>query len=693
MLGEDFSTRRSSGNSAVFAGLVLVKVLRSLSLCQGFSFLFDDNFPVILYTFFLCAGSALFMWLLQRPWVGKKSTTSSQWTRVAFYAFLLVINLLLWNFGLKYYGPTRALLSSDYAEVALSLIVATFLPSQASGKPSGRIQGAALIIVGYLILYFADSGYPLMHHILPAETITIGGGAEDMAAATKASVLPPAAHSFDFGPISIPESKVGGAAIFLAIIVATMRKNFAKRLQADIGGERRLYALAMGMAALMLSPLAVISYFSSEIEPTVATGSILMGFACLVLFSIVGEFYAESFAHKTIGPSQQAKIGLAASFIAAYFGERFWGFTPGTILPWFCFFLVFGGLHLLLQKKSVTAMPMFSGNTNTVEIMSLDFFKMSMAQILEGKASRRIFLYLSINLMFMFVEVVYGYLTNSLGLISDACHMLFDSTALAIGLVASIVSKRPANDIFSYGYGRVENLSGFINGIFLVFIGGLVLTESAERFYHPQEINTDNLLLVSCLGLGVNLIGVFAFHDLHDHGDHGDDEDEGGGHSHGHGGHSHGHSHGHKEGQSNANLYGVYLHILADTLGSVGVICSSLMVSYWGWTIADPICSFCISLLIFVSVVPLLKGSAMTLLQTTPGEFDEKYEKCLKQISTMEGVIQISNPHFWKVAKSNIIGTMQVQIRKDVSEQTILAQVMGILKKKGVKQATVEIVK
>lgn len=104
--------------------------------------------------------------------------------------------------------------------------------------------------------------------------------------------------------------------------------------------------------------------------------------------------------------------------------------------------------------------------------------------------------------------------------------MLFDCTALFIGLVASVIASRPANKIFSYGfpclslfllsrYGRFEVISGFVNGIFLVFIAITVLLESAERFLHPQAIKTDNLFLVATLGLCVNLIGVFAFHDLH----------------------------------------------------------------------------------------------------------------------------------------------------------------------------------
>jgi zinc transporter 5/7 len=90
--------------------------------------------------------------------------------------------------------------------------------------------------------------------------------------------------------------------------------------------------------------------------------------------------------------------------------------------------------------------------------------------VLDNPESRGIFYFLVTNLGFMFVELAYGIWTNSLGLISDSFHMLFDCTALAIGLYASVIARWRANDRFSYGYGRVELLSGFANGVFLVFV-------------------------------------------------------------------------------------------------------------------------------------------------------------------------------------------------------------------------------
>jgi zinc transporter 5/7 len=104
---------------------------------------------------------------------------------------------------------------------------------------------------------------------------------------------------------------------------------------------------------------------------------------------------------------------------------------------------------------------------------------------IENTDTRKIAIFFSINLSFMFVELIYGYLSNSLGLISDSFHMLFDCMALFIGLCASYIAKMPADKQYTYGFGRVETLSGLFNGIFLVFIAFNVFCESIERIFEP----------------------------------------------------------------------------------------------------------------------------------------------------------------------------------------------------------------
>jgi zinc transporter 5/7 len=391
--------------------------------------------------------------------------------------------------------------------------------------------------------------------------------------------------------------------------------------------------------------------------------------------------------------------------------------------------------RVIVQR--VDGMPVFAaGNEDVPSWLNWNFLRHNFMEMLKGRESQRIFAFLVINLMFMFVELTYGIWTNSLGLISDACHMLFDCAALGIGLVASVIARWSLTQDFSYGYARVQVLSGFINAIFLVFISVGVLIESLERFVEPPDVSTDNLFTVSFLGFCVNLIGLYAFHDLD--GAHGHSHGGGHGHSHGekHGhsekehkqkekhGHEHGHAHkekhdhahkekhghAHKEKHGHAhehkhkekkekkkshesNLWAVYLHVLADTLGSVGVMISALLIQWFGWNLADPICSFFIAVMIFASTIPLLKESALTLLQTTPTEMEHDIDKAMQKIVALDGVDSCREQHFWKFTESKIVATLKIAARREVDEQALRAQVVDVLKHKGISEVCVEIIK
>lgn len=323
-----------------------------------------------------------------------------------------------------------------------------------------------------------------------------------------------------------------------------------------------------------------------------------------------------------------------------------------------------------------------------------------MQEIWDNPTSRKIFLFMLVNFAFMFVELAYGIWTNSLGLITDAFHMLFDCTALGIGLYAEVVSRWPRSKNFTFGFGRVEVLAGYLNGVFLCFISFSIFAHSLVRMWSPPTVITDRLLLVSTLGLVVNLIGIFAFHDFdvleliglkkkkdsHDHDHHHHGHDHGHGHSHSHG-HGHGHDCGH---QHSDNLTGIFLHILADALGSVSVIISSILIWQFGWDIVDPICSLLISVLIFASVIPLLKSSVGTLMQTTPSNLQERLPSLMQQLYATPGVISCTARHFWTLTSSQTVGSVQLQTSPQVDKQQILHNVQQACRRSGVSELTVQ---
>lgn len=134
------------------------------------------------------------------------------------------------------------------------------------------------------------------------------------------------------------------------------------------------------------------------------------------------------------------------------------------------------------------------------------------------------------------------------------------------------------------------------------------------------------LLVVSFAGLLVNLVGIMAFE-----------------HGHAHHGHDHGHGHSH----GNENMHGIFLHILADTLGSVAVVISTILVHYSGWAGYDPIASCLIAILIFASAVPLVTSTAKSLLLTLPADVEYNLRDTLGGVSDIRGVVGYTVPKFW----------------------------------------------
>lgn len=338
--------------------------------------------------------------------------------------------------------------------------------------------------------------------------------------------------------------------------------------------------------------------------------------------------------------------------------------------------------------------------------------------------SRNLFCFLVLNLSFAFVELLYGIWTNSLGLISDSFHMFFDCTALLAGLVATVISKWRANDRYTYGYVRTEILAGFVNGLFLLFIAFFIFSEAVERALEPPEVRHERLFVVSVLGFIVNLVGIFAFHHGQAHG-HSHSASNGGvghGHSHGfshghahsdhghsHGGHGHGHGgHGHSHGlglgtkdedeehhhtpaaSETQILQGVFLHILADTLGSVGVIVSAVLMHLFGWMIVDPLCSMFIAILIMLSVLPLLRDSVSILMMRTPYSLEHQLPSCYQRVTQLEGVYAIHEPHFWTLCSDVYVGTLKVEIAPNADAKYIISQTHNIFTQAGVRQLFVQ---
>jgi zinc transporter 5/7 len=196
--------------------------------------------------------------------------------------------------------------------------------------------------------------------------------------------------------------------------------------------------------------------------------------------------------------------------------------------------------------------------------------------------ARKILSILAMNLAYAGIEFFFGLWSHSLGLVSDAAHMLLDASALFMGLLASYWTTLPPNGRFTFGFQRVEVLAGFTNALLLSLVALSIWVEASSRLLHPVVIETQAVLPISCIGLLVNLLGLWLLRHRHQH----------------LGEPSCSHEH---------NMGAIYLHVFADALGSVGVIISSLLIRFRGWQWSDPLCSMLIASLILLTTVPFLK--------------------------------------------------------------------------------------
>lgn len=215
-------------------------------------------------------------------------------------------------------------------------------------------------------------------------------------------------------------------------------------------------------------------------------------------------------------------------------------------------------------------------------------------------------------------EILGGLLSGSLSLLSDAMHNLSDTLSILLSYIAHRIAKRPTNARKTYGYKRAEILSAFLNALTLSVISILLLFEAFRRFTHPEPIETGLMLIVAVIGLIANLVSVILLE---------------------------------KDSHHNLNIKSSYLHLMADTLSSVGVILGGLAIRFLGWVWIDSVLTFAIAIYILKEGVTLLKTTADILMQTAP-ELD--YPAIRHMIEGFEHVKGLHHVHAWSLDEKNL---------------------------------------
>ena len=249
------------------------------------------------------------------------------------------------------------------------------------------------------------------------------------------------------------------------------------------------------------------------------------------------------------------------------------------------------------------------------------------AHDLQGTGRRNLTAALVLIVGYMLVEVVGGLLSGSLALIADAGHMLTDAAAIGLALVAMRFARRPVSVTRTFGHRRFEVLAALLNGLALCFIAGWVILEAGRRVLEPPPVEGGLMLAVGGGGLAVNLVAAWILHGSARH---------------------------------SLNVEGAFLHVMADLLGSAGVVLSGSLVLAFGWTIADPIVSIVIGVLILVSAGGLLAKVVHVLIEGAPERID--VNRLCGRMETVDGVLRVHDVHVWTIASGYDVFTAHVLV-------------------------------
>ncbi|MFP4022986.1 MAG: cation diffusion facilitator family transporter [Thiohalospira sp.] len=233
--------------------------------------------------------------------------------------------------------------------------------------------------------------------------------------------------------------------------------------------------------------------------------------------------------------------------------------------------------------------------------------------------TRNLLISVLLNAIITIAEFIGGILSNSLALISDAVHNLSDTLAIIISYIAVLAGNRKSDLKKTFGYKRIEILAALLNAVVLVVISIYLFYEAYKRFLNPEPIGTKLMFIVATIGLAGNLISVLLLH---------------------------------KDSSHNLNVKAAYLHLIGDTLSSVGVIIGSVLIYFFNVTWVDPLLTVIIGIIIIRGTWGILKETIEILMQASPTNLD--LQKVKNRLENHKEIKNIHHIHSWRLS-DNII--------------------------------------
>jgi cobalt-zinc-cadmium efflux system protein len=260
--------------------------------------------------------------------------------------------------------------------------------------------------------------------------------------------------------------------------------------------------------------------------------------------------------------------------------------------------------------------------------------------------------------VFMVAEIVAGILTGSLALLSDAGHMATDAVGLGMALAAIAAADRAqSGDHRTFGLYRLEIFAALANAVLLFAVAGYVLYEAVQRFQDPPEVLSGPMLIVAVLGLAVNVVGWWLL----------------------------------REGaEESLNVEGAFLEVIADLIGSVGVIMAALIIRFTGWPYADPLFGAAIGLFILPRAWRLGRRAVRVLVQAAPEGLD--LAELRTRLTALDGVTDVHDLHVWTLTSDMTVASAHLMTPDRTDPHPILDEAGTLLRDEyGIAHATLQV--
>jgi len=249
--------------------------------------------------------------------------------------------------------------------------------------------------------------------------------------------------------------------------------------------------------------------------------------------------------------------------------------------------------------------------------------------------SRALKIALAIVVLLVVAELIGGIISNSLALLGDAGHMFVDALALGISLFAITLAGKPSTTTRTFGYHRAEIMAALLNGIILVLVAIYIFYEAYQRFLSPPEVKTTLMLVVASVGLCANLAGIFLLR---------------------------------KHSHRSLNVKAAFLHVLGDTISSIGVIIGGIIMAVTGWGIVDPIVAVLIGCIILWGAVRLVRESSDILLEAVPRDISVR--EIIEAIKEVPGINDIHDLHVWTITSGIVALSSHILIEDQMISRT-----------------------